>query len=106
MCQYSDKTVVRPVSNVMNTYKNERGQTAVIASSEKEIDNPNGKWILQKPDESAVLMSPKAVSGVVSETTQAVAASAALSAPSALSDAGDYKTGFAKGASLKQPSNI
>jgi hypothetical protein len=106
MCQYSDKTVIKPVSNVMNTYRNEKGQIAVIPSSEKEIDNPSGKWILQAPSKDQQILSPRIIPGVVSQQTLTAAVSAASVTPIPFSDAGDPVTGLAKGATIKQPNNV
>lgn len=96
MCNYTDSQVAKPVSHIMNTYKNEQGQTAIINSNEQTIENDNGTWILQKPDGSQelALVAPK--------TSAAAKALAEASAPpvSFEGEVGNPITGLAKGATV------
>ena len=96
MCGFSEKNLAKPVSHQMNTYKNEKGQTAIINSNEQTIENANGTWTLQKPDGSQELAL------VAPRTSAATKALAEASAPpvSFEGEVGNPITGLAKGATV------
>jgi len=99
-CGYSDKSQVKQVSNVMNYYKNEKGEIATIPSAEKEIITGNCTWKLQPKDKSQEIGLTK-----VENPIQASAIAAASIPPAPLSEAGDFSTGLAKGAMIKTGAN-
>lgn len=102
MCGYSDKSVVKPVTNEMNSYKNERGETATMNSSQKEIVTANGTWKLQPKDISQEITIIRPVSSKDLEGLRAKALTDVV-APSIQEVAGDPTTGLAKGATIKFP---
>lgn len=101
MCGYSDKTAVKPVSNVMNTYKNEKGEVAVLPSFEQEVKTDKCTWTLLPKTKDQEILSLRPVPGVVAMQTQTAAIAATNTPAAPFSDAGDYATGLAKGATIK-----
>lgn len=94
MCGFSESNLAKPVSNIMNTYKNERDELAVMNSNEKVVETSSGVWKLQASDNSQELslVSPKssaAIKAVAEANTNQV---------SLEQQAGNPITGIAKGA--------